>query len=147
MWQCVLGRQVPVFQRTVVPASSGCQQAKFCFIKTLHPFKTLAATHEGHSVTSQNTTVHCDSCSKQNTSSESGYGAMQILAGCPSARWGSLWNNSSVMKGMNGESKRSPTCRHLYRIMLAVEMAALSLLWNTGFRHSRYTSQTSYQRL
>jgi len=105
-------------------------------------------TKDTHSVTSQNTKFHCDSCSKQYTSSESGYGAMQILAGCPSARWGSLWNNSSVMKGMNGDSKRSPTSRHLYRIILAVEMAAaLSLLWNTGFRYSRYTSQTSYQRL
>jgi len=146
MWQCVLGKY-PVFQMIVVLASSGCQQAKHCLMKTLNPFKTLAVTHQGHSVTSQHTKVHCDSCCKQYTSSESGYGAMQILAGCPSARWGSLWNNSSVMKGMNGESKRSPTCRHLYRTILAVEMAVLSLLWNNGFRFSRYTSQTSYQRL
>lgn len=78
--------QYPVFQTTVVPASSGCQQAKHCLMKTLHPFKTLTATHQGHSVTSQHTKVRSDGCFKQYTSSESGYGAMQILAGCPSAR-------------------------------------------------------------
>ena len=66
-----------------------------------------------------------------------------MLGGSVSDILGSLWYNSSVMNGMKGDSRRSPTCKHLYNTDFAVAMAVVSLLWKTGFKYSKYTSQIS----
>ena len=42
-----------------------------------------------------------------------GYCATAMLSGQFSCRWGSLWYNSSVTKGMNGLSNRKPLSRQV----------------------------------